>query len=623
MLWSADPKPAVSGLLSGGSWDSPAVSFSFPSSGSSYGYGDTHGFQPFSEFQKDAARDILEKFAAVAGIKFNEAPDHRAALRFAESNAHDTAYAYFPGASERAGDMWFNSAKGWYDRPVAGDYAYFTIMHELGHALGLKHGHEASGGGTLPASHNGMPFSIMTYASYVGAAITGRYTNDWSSYAQTPMLDDVAALQHLYGANFHYNASDTTYVWNPQSGELAINGSGLGAPVTNRVFQTVWDGGGTDTYDLSGYTTDLLIDLRPGRWSNLSDQQLALLSPGSGIRAPGNVANAYLFKGDQRSLIENALGGSGNDTLFGNGANNTLSGGAGHDIMTGGKGSDTYITDGLDRISEQKGEGYDVVESSGNITLAANLESLILTGTSGLRGFGNSSANAIYGTAQGDLIFGGGGKDTLSGGAGNDTYILGDHDTISEALSGGIDTVVSSFNLKAPRNTENIVLAGTKAKFAIGNWNANVLSGNSAANTLSGEGGDDILVGRTGADKLLGGAGSDRLIGGEGVDLLVGGAGRDTFVFESLEERGDRIADFVSGTDKLMFSRTLFSGHLFSAHQHFGISSAVAQQEPILVFDVNRGVLSFDIDGTGEARAVVLAYLTNATKLLASDVVFV
>jgi serralysin len=112
---------------------------------------------------------------------------------------------------------------------------------------------------------------------------------------------------------------------------MFINGTGQGAPGGNRVLLTVWDGGGNDTYDLSNYTTNVTIDLRPGEWTRTSTIQLANL--GDGQFARGNVANALLFNDDTRSLIENAIGGSGSDTLIANQAANVLTGNAGADTF--------------------------------------------------------------------------------------------------------------------------------------------------------------------------------------------------------------------------------------------------------------------------------------------------
>jgi hypothetical protein len=94
---------------------------------------------------------------------------------------------------------------------------------------------------------------------------------------------------------------------------------------------TIWDGGGSDTYDLSNYTNAVTIDLRPGEWTTTSTVQLANL--GNGHFARGNIANALLYNGDTRSLIENAIGGSSGDVIYGNTASNSLNGLGGSDTI--------------------------------------------------------------------------------------------------------------------------------------------------------------------------------------------------------------------------------------------------------------------------------------------------
>ena len=104
---------------------------------------------------------------------------------------------------------------------------------------------------------------------------------------------------------------------------------------------TLWDGGGNDTYDFSGYATNLSVNLNPGAWTTISATQLAAL--GYSHYAAGNIANALLYNGNTASLIENAIGGSGADTMVGNGADNHLTGGAGNDTLDGGAGNDTLV----------------------------------------------------------------------------------------------------------------------------------------------------------------------------------------------------------------------------------------------------------------------------------------
>ncbi|HKU06665.1 MAG TPA: VCBS domain-containing protein, partial [Bradyrhizobium sp.] len=105
-----------------------------------------------------------------------------------------------------------------------------------------------------------------------------------------------------------------------------------------------WDGGGHDTYDFSNYTTNLSVNLQPGAWSTASAAQLANL--GGGHIAAGNIANALLYHDNPASLIEDVIGGTGNDNIVGNAADNHFTGGKGNDTIDGGAGIDTAIFSG-------------------------------------------------------------------------------------------------------------------------------------------------------------------------------------------------------------------------------------------------------------------------------------
>ncbi len=196
----------------------------------------------------------------------------------------------------------------------------------------------------MPLDHDSLEYSVMSYRSYVGAGLGG-YTNGSTSYPQTLMMYDIAALQVEYGANYTTHSGNTVYTWDPNTGQAFIDGVGQGAPAGNKIFMTLWDGGGSDTYDFSNYATNLTVNLAPGGWTTTSATQLASL--GGGHTAIGNIANALLYQGNTASLIENAIGGSGNDTITGNSADNHLTGGAGNDILDGGAGNDTAVYTGL------------------------------------------------------------------------------------------------------------------------------------------------------------------------------------------------------------------------------------------------------------------------------------
>ncbi|MGH7485101.1 MAG: FG-GAP-like repeat-containing protein, partial [bacterium] len=199
-------------------------------------------------------------------------------------------------------------------------------------------------GTALPEAHDSMEYSIESYRSYIDAPVTKGALNEKWGYAQSLMMDDVASIQQMYGANFSAVGQTVVYSWDPHSGEEFINGVGQGAPGGDRIFMTVWDQGAAATYDLSNYTTNLTIDLRPGHWSTFDPAQLADLgaisAPGVHLAA-GNVANALEYQNDPRSLVQAAIGGSGHNTIIGNDADNYLYGGTGgHNIIQGGAGND-------------------------------------------------------------------------------------------------------------------------------------------------------------------------------------------------------------------------------------------------------------------------------------------
>ncbi len=389
----------IDGLLFGDQWTDFDIAYSFPDAGrplivgdKDYGPGYVSGFPEdplptFSAFtprQEAAAVYWLNQYAAVSGLTFVELDgarfaqdeDQEATLKFANSQDPDTAYAYPPGfrmGSEEEGDMWFGPAG---DLPDLGNYDWHSIGHELGHALGLKHGHEGGGiSGAMDANRDSQEFTIMTYRDFIGHDPSAGSTTETWGYAQTLMMYDIAAIQFMYGANFNTNSGDTIYTFSTTTGEMFIDGIGQGKPgnvislFDNRIFRTIWDGDGDDTYDFSNYTTDLNIDLTPGGWVDLDTsgnfQRANLGQDASGVDqfSRGHVFNALQYQGDSRSLIENAIGGSGNDEITGNAADNDLVGNGGIDTIYGEAGNDT-IDGGAedDIIGWVVGDGRDIID---------------------------------------------------------------------------------------------------------------------------------------------------------------------------------------------------------------------------------------------------------------------
>ena len=155
-------------------------------------------------------------------------------------------------------------------------------------------------------------------------------------------------------------------------------------------------------------------------------------------------------------------------------------------------------------------------------------------------------------------MIGGAGNDILIGGADDDIYVVDSTtDTITEDVEGGTDTIESSFTytIEDIANVENLTLTGTADIDGTGNAENNVITGNIANNTLNGGDGDDILDGGDGDDILTGGLGSNNLFGGEGNDQFVFSGFTP---FNTTDNGVDIIADFTTGTDQLVLSKTVF-----------------------------------------------------------------
>ncbi|MBR0959957.1 M10 family metallopeptidase C-terminal domain-containing protein [Bradyrhizobium japonicum] len=354
VIVSATNNAEIDGLLSGYKW-SGAITYSFPDAPGDYSnpyYGGsseptTSGFASAPTQIQTAINYAIGLIVGYTNADIQYAGTNGADIMVAQSPAaNPTAYAYYPWNYAPGGDIWFGTKYN-FSLAKLGNYYFTTALHELGHALGLKHSQETGGPANVavPSAHDDSEYTVMSYRSYVGASTTDGYTNEAYGYSQTYMANDILALQTMYGADYTTQSSNTVYTWNPITGQEFINGVGQLAPgggvggSANRIYETIWDGGGVDTYDLSNYTTNLSINLNPGASSVFSSVQLAYL--GEGHYASGNVYNAYLYNGDARSYIDNATGGSGNDTIIGNAIANTLNGAGGNDTITGGAGNDT------------------------------------------------------------------------------------------------------------------------------------------------------------------------------------------------------------------------------------------------------------------------------------------
>ena len=326
----------IDALLSGEKWGSSlgqgvSLNYSFPWSngsavftgylGASYSSSNeptASSHYGLNAVERAATGTALQAWSKVANLNFSEVADTVSSvgdLRFTFSSAVSGSiwgWAYGPSLSPIGGDVWVNPTIE-NDSWTVGSYNYEALIHEIGHALGLKHPFD--GAPTLPSGQDSTLYTIMSYtapANNMYATATGY---SWSSYGvniNTPMVFDIAAIQYLYGANTSYHASNDTYTFDS----------------TKPFFESIWDAGGVDTLSASNFSTDCTLDLTPGHYSSLHYARPTNV-PSTVVTYDGtnNLGIAY------NCIIENAVGGSGNDTLIGNSASNLLDGGSGNDTV--------------------------------------------------------------------------------------------------------------------------------------------------------------------------------------------------------------------------------------------------------------------------------------------------
>ncbi|ESQ90951.1 hypothetical protein ABAC460_07690 [Asticcacaulis sp. AC460] len=350
------------------------------------------------------------------------------------------------------------------------------------------------------------------------------------------------------------------------SGTAAINatGNGLDNRLTgNSASNTLTGGLGNDTYVVQN-TGDNVVEAN-GQGTDLIESSVT-------YNLTGRYVETLTLTGTDAI---NATGNGQANTLNGNAGDNVLDGGAGIDTMSGGAGNDTFIVNIVsDQAYENADEGTDLVLSTCNFTLGANIENLTLTGTSAANATGNSLNNVLTGNSA---------ANSLAGGAGDDTYIIGAGDTVVESAAAGTDTVQSGLTWTLGANIEILVLTGANAIDGTGNSLNNRLIGNSAANTLSGGLGDDTYVvglsdtvvenASEGIDTVesditwvlgdhvehltltgtaaIDGTGNgldNRLTGNSASNVLTGGLGNDTYVVQA----GDTVIELTGeGTDQV------------------------------------------------------------------------
>lgn len=496
--WSSDP-----GTPTTITW---ALRASGPATDAS---GNSVTFQTLSSAQAETVADVLAAYSAVADVTFTQvAPggtSNDATMLFgAYTSTTDGAgaYAYYPGSTasgSAAGDVWLNNNSVSQSSLPSGGFGRFAILHEVGHAMGLSH----------PGDYNAGPGVTITYAQHARFAEDSQQytvmsyfdeantTDSFLSYADGLLLFDILALQQLYGANTDHEAGDSVYGFNCTVGGI------FDFSVNDDPVLCIWDGGGTDTVDLSGFAMNQALSLVSGVFSNVG----------------GLVGNLSIAIG---ALIENAVGGTGSDVIQGNDAANEILGKFGEDTIDGGLGDD--------RIYGQR--GHDEIAGGG--------------GNDGL--YGGYGSDTLLGGDGKDLLFGAIGDDLMQGGAGTD-YIVGDVGNDTAFGGGGADTIYGN-------GGKDELSGGTGSDWIHGGSGTDVIAGDAGNDTLLGGSGADVITGGDGYDALSGGSGGDTLEGGGQADTLTGGSGADVFVFTAVSDSAigageDVITDFETGIDLL------------------------------------------------------------------------
>lgn len=500
----------------------------------------TYNVQDLSAAQATLARLALAEWQSVTSLVFTEVTTPGAQIIFTSIDTDDpdnpdeaATSSQVSGGVITHADI--NITDGWYGGiTTLNSYTYQTYLHEIGHALGLGHAGPYNSSATYGQDNiyvnDNWSYTVMSYFDQLEADF-GNYR-----FVLGPQIADILAIQSLYGANpGGTRAGNTVYGFNSTESDIndwsqfvTVDG---GLTFTGPYSYAIYDTGGNDTIDLSGYYRDQELSLVPETFSSVGDR---------GVNSDPTYTNIIsIMRG---TIIENAIGGTGNDTITGNSANNNLSGNNGNDTLSGGTGNDRISGDnGADTLLGDGGAdlifgglGNDVINGgNGNDRLFGE------DGIDTLNG-GNGNDN-LNGGNDNDTLYGLSGQDTLKGGSGNDSLFGGTED---DSLSGdaGDDT------LNGDAGADQIA----------GGTGLDLIFGGTEDDTVHGDGGDDRLFGEDGADRLYGDAGFDNVSGGDGDDLIFGGtqadnlrggAGNDRLFGEIGNDRliGDTGDDSING----------------------------------------------------------------------------
>ena len=294
------------------------LDYSFLSSGTN----GVSGFSSMNNNLRSAVDTALIHFENVANITFNQVGAGNGDINFGTANFGGNPQGFTSGVAytswningthsnyNNANIYLTNASFAGYSEADLGSSAYATLLHEVGHGMGLDH---SFSGQTVPNGTDSSKYTVMSYTDF--------YPNGVNP--TTLMLYDTMAIQYLYGANTDYKPGNTI---------INLKSYMQDGPAV------LWDGGGTDTVSLTGLNDGITLNLNEGVYNTV------------------NNVDDFVIAYDAE--IENATGGSGDDNLIGNNLNNTLKGAKGADMLSGGGANDRLVgAQGKDNLKGGQGE---------------------------------------------------------------------------------------------------------------------------------------------------------------------------------------------------------------------------------------------------------------------------
>lgn len=295
----------------------------------------SYAFDKFSEAKKRAFRQALRSWEDVIKVKFIENGKNADSHVTVKEREGGGGSATMPNAYRQ---MDINIGKN------EGDGLHSSMVHEIGHTLGLGHPE-----GDYPENRD--IYSTMSYGLSVFRPTSNKPNTFVSDSTQTPMMHDIAGVHLIYKPNHETRKGNTTYGFNSNTERDHYTLTSA----KDLPFFCVWDNGGEDTLDFSGFKQDQKINLNAESLSNIG----------------GREGNVSIAKGVR---VENAIGGSGNDVVIGNRDNNRITGGAGQDTLIGGEGADTFV---YNKVSDSSLSNPDILEDFTSGTDKIDLSKLL------------------------------------------------------------------------------------------------------------------------------------------------------------------------------------------------------------------------------------------------------